>query len=95
MYAFHPWNSFGLSVLFSLSQQRVNLGIEEALKKSTKSIDEEQLKNTLKGTYPSQVVVILSIEKNCIGYWSRLLNLSGIFALIVPGKSEPSHYNDE
>lgn len=83
MYALYPWNSFGVSFLFSfLSKQRVNLGIEEALKESKQSNDEEQLKKTLKGEY--QVVsVICILHINCICYWSTLLNLSGISTLIL------------
>lgn len=63
-------------MLSFLSQQRVNLGIEEALKESNKSNDEEQLKKTLKGTYQGSTSgsQCYLYRKNCIGYWSTLLN---------------------
>lgn len=56
-----------------LSQQRVSLGIKEALKESTKITDEEQLKKSLKGKYPRHyykhlVVSVICLEKKLLSF---------------------------
>lgn len=60
-------------VWFFLSQQRVSSGIKEALKESTKTTDEEQLKKSLKGKYPRQyyehlVVSVICLEKILLSF---------------------------
>lgn len=60
-------------VCFVLSQQRVSSGIKEALKESTKTTDEEQLKKSLKGKYPRQyfkhlVVSFICLEKKTVEF---------------------------
>ena len=60
---------------FFLSQQRVSLGIKEALKESSKTTDEEQLKKSLKGKYPRQDYKHLVVRVICLGKETRCTRL--------------------